>query len=147
MVAASVANARAGSEILSLRRRFLAGMLLQGIGMIASAAAPSLRWAIASFALTGASNALILGPELRLFQELVAERLLGRVFGLRDMLGNIAFVLAFLSAGSVLVLIGVRGVFALGGGTLVVLAAVSAITFRPRRDSAPTALSTATPAI
>jgi len=114
--------------------------------MIASAAAPSLRWAIASFALTGASNALLLGPELRLFQELVSERLLGRVFGLRDMLGNVAFVVAFLSAGAVLALIGVRGVFALGGGTLLALAIVGAVAFRPAREdasrtAAPAALS------
>ncbi|HTX09752.1 MAG TPA: MFS transporter [Solirubrobacteraceae bacterium] len=146
MVAASLINARAGSEILSLRRRLLFGILLEGIGMIASAAAPSLRWAIASFALTGASNALLLGPELRLFQELVSERLLGRVFGLRDMLGNVAFVVAFLSAGAVLALIGVRGVFALGGGTLLALAIVGAVAFRPAREdasrtAAPAALS------
>lgn len=134
MVTASLINARVRSEIPSLRRRLLLGILLEGIGMIASSAAPSLSWAIASFALTGASNALLLGPEIRLFQELVSERLLGRVFGLRDTLCNVGFVVAFLSAGAVLALIGVRGVFALGGGALITLAAVSAIAFRPGRD-------------
>ncbi|HEY4827597.1 MAG TPA: MFS transporter [Solirubrobacteraceae bacterium] len=134
MVAASFINAQAPSEITSLRRRLLLGILLEGIGMIASSVAPSLRTAIASFALTGASNALLLGPELRLFQELVSERLLGRVFGLRGMLCNAAFVVAFLSAGAVLELIGVRGVFALGGGALLALAAISTIAFRPGRD-------------
>ena len=134
MVAASFINARARSEITSLRRRLLLGILLEGIGMIASAAAPSLGAAIASFALTGASNALLLGPELRLFQELVSERLLGRVFGLRGMLCNAAFVVAFLSAGAVIELIGARGVFALGGGALLALAAVSTVAFRPGRD-------------
>ena len=134
MVAASFINAQAPSGITSLRRRLLLGILLEGIGMIASSVAPSLRTAIASFALTGASNALLLGPELRLFQELVSERLLGRVFGLRGMLCNAAFVVAFLSAGAVLELIGVRGVFALGGGALLALAAISTIAFRPGRD-------------
>ena len=43
-----------------------------------------------------------MGLEIRLVHELVGERLLGRVFGLRDMLTNIAFVIAFLSAGAVL---------------------------------------------
>jgi hypothetical protein len=120
--------------------------------MIGSAAVPSLSWAIASFALTGGGNALLFGPELRLFQELVSGRLLGRVYGVRDMLGNVAFVIAFLSAGGVLVLFGVRGVFALGGATLVALAIGSAIAFRPAgaaasRRAAATALSAATSAI
>jgi MFS family permease len=134
MVAASLINARAGSGITSLRRRLLLGILVEGIGMIGSAAAPSLSWAIASFALTGASNALLIGSEIRLFQELVSERLLGRVFGLRDTLCNVAFVVAFLTAGAVLGLLGVQAVFALGGGALVALAAISTTALRPGRD-------------
>jgi MFS family permease len=133
MVAGSLANARAGSDIATLRRRLLLGNALSGVGMIASAAAPSLPWAIGSFALTGISNGLLLGPAVRLVLELVAERLLGRVFGLRDMLGNLAYVLAFLGAGVILEVIGVRAVFALGGGALLILTAGAWAGFRPGR--------------
>lgn len=131
MVVGSVALSRAGSNVAGLRRRLLLGLVLQGIGMIGSATAPSLDWAIASFALTGIGNTLNVGPEIRLIQELVSERLLGRVFGLRDMMTNIAFVLAFLSAGVVLAAVGVRAVFALGGAALVILAVGCCLGFRP----------------
>ncbi len=130
MVIGSVVLSRAGSSVGGLRRRLLVGLVLQGIGMIGSAAAPSLDWAVASFALTGIGNMLSVGPEIRLIQELVGERFLGRVFGLRDMLTNVAFVLAFLSAGAVLAAVGVRAVFALGGAGLVMLAIAGCLGFR-----------------
>jgi MFS family permease len=135
MVVGSVVNASAGSRIGGLRRRWLVGVALDGIGMLGSAAAPGLTWAIASFALTGLSNALIIGPELRLFQELVSERLLGRAFGLRDMLSNIAFVLAFVAAGVLLGLLGVRSLFALGGSALVAMSLLGALLFHPREST------------
>jgi MFS family permease len=135
MIVGSLALSRAGSRVRDLRRRLLVGLVLQGAGMIGSAAAPSLVWALASFALTGFGNALIAGPALRLFQELASERLLGRLTGLRYTLGNIAFVVAFLSAGGVLAALGVRAVFALGGGALLALAILGRLGFRPHRTS------------
>jgi MFS family permease len=137
MIIGSLALARAGSGVLGLRRRLLVGLVLQGAGMVGSAAAPSLAWALASFAVTGVGNTLAVGPEIRLIQELVAERLLGRVFGLRDMLTNIAYVLAFLSAGAVLAAVGVRAVFALGGTCLLMLALAGLLGFRPDRSGDP----------
>jgi len=134
MVGGSLATARAGSSLGGLRRRLLLGLALEGIGMLGSASAPSLDWALASFALTGFSNGLMMGPGLRLFQELVGERLLGRVFGLRNMLFNAAFVLAFLSAGALLGALGARAVFALGGIGMVLLAVAGGAAFRPDRE-------------
>jgi MFS family permease len=139
MAAGSLLSSRAGSKFAVLRRCYLVGLAIQGVGMIGSAAAPGLAWAIASFAVTGAANGLLAGPEVRLLQELVGERLLGRAFGLRSMLVNLAFVLAFLSAGAVLATLGVRAVFALGGGTLVLLALVGWLRFRPTRSVQPLA--------
>ncbi|HUA44450.1 MAG TPA: MFS transporter [Solirubrobacteraceae bacterium] len=137
MLVGSLVLARAGSSLGGLRGRLLLGLGLQGAGMVGSAAAPSLAWAAASFAVTGAGNALIVGADIRLVQELVHERLLGRVFGLRDMLANIAFVLAFLSAGVVLAALGIRAVFAVGGAALVMLAIAGLLTFRPDRSVEP----------
>jgi MFS family permease len=133
MAAGSLANSRVGSVVSRLRRRFLAGVALNGLGLVGSAAAPSLAWAMASFALTGASNGLIVGTELRLYQELVGEELLGRIFGLSEMLNNLAFVLAFLTAGAAISLLGVRGLFALGGAVLLALAGVGIAILRPDR--------------
>ena len=137
MVLGSVMLARAGSSVIGLRRRLLIGLVIQGAGMVGSAVAPDLTWAVASFAVTGVGNALNVGPELRLIPELVSQRLLGRVFGLRDMLGNVAFVLAFLSASAVLAAVGVRAVFVLGGFGMVLLAIAGGLAFRPERSAAP----------
>ena len=137
MVVGSLVLARAGSSVSGLRRRMLVGLVLQGAGMVASAAAPDLTWAVASFAVTGVGNALNVGPEVRLIPELVSERLLGRVFGLRDMLCNVAFVLAFLSASAVLAAVGVRAVFVLGGSGMVLLAIAGGLAFRPERSGDP----------
>jgi MFS family permease len=132
LVTGSFVSRKSGDRIATMRRWLLGGLALNGVGMLASAAAGSLGWAVVTFACTGLFNAFIMTPELRLFQELVAERLLGRVFGLREMLGNVAFVAAFLSAGLLLALLGPRALFAVGGAGLVVLAGAGALWFRPR---------------
>ena len=131
MVAASVLNSRLGSVVARLRRRWLVGIAVNGAGMLATALAPSLAVALLTFALTGMSNMLIVGPEIRLVQELAGERLLGRVFGLRDLSGNIAFVVAFLGAGVLLSTVGVRAAFAVGGVALLALAPLGAVLFHP----------------
>jgi hypothetical protein len=58
-------------------------------------------------------------------------RAAARVFGPRDTVGNLAYVVAFLSAGAGLALLGVRAVFALGGVALIALTAAAWIGLRP----------------
>jgi MFS family permease len=130
MVAGSWANARAGSEIGVLRRRWLLGIALSGLAMAAAAVAPNLGVALVAFTLIGLAENLLVGPEMRLVQELVSERLLGRVFGLKDVLENIAFVSAFVGAGALLTLAGVRVVFVGAGLVTVALAIFGALRFR-----------------
>jgi MFS family permease len=137
MVIGSIVNARMGSDVGNLRTRLLVGLALNGVGMVASAIAPSLQWAIGSFLLTGISNSLIVGPEARLFQELVAERLLGRMFGLQSMLTDIAYVVAFLGSGLLLATLGVRSVFAVGGSLLLALTIAGWLGFDPARRTEP----------
>jgi MFS family permease len=133
MVAGSWANARAGCDIASLRRRWLFGIAMSGIAMAAAAIAPNFPAALVSFTLIGLAENLLVGPEMRLVQELVAERLLGRVFGLKDVLENVAFVSAFLGAGALLTIAGVRTVF-VGAGLLTLgLAAVAGFSFKTGR--------------
>jgi MFS family permease len=137
MAAGSAATARAGSSVHRLRRWLIVGLAMQGAGMVASAAAPSLALAAGSFALTGAGNAFFGAPEVRLLQELAGDRLLGRIFGLRDTACNLAYVLAFLSAGAVLAALGVRAVFALGGVALLALTAAAVLGFRLSQTGEP----------
>jgi len=89
--------------------------------------------ALVAFTFIGLGENLLVGPEMRLMQEMVTERLLGRVFGLKDVLENIAFVSAFLGAGALLSLAGVRAVFVGAGVVTVALAIVGAVAFRTRR--------------
>jgi hypothetical protein len=115
---------------------WLAGNGLCAAGMIGSAVAPSLVVAAGTFALTGAANALILSPEIRLFQQLVPGGVLGRVLGFRETATNTAMLAAFLSAGALLSLFNTRAVFAIGGVALLALTVVALFTFKlePRRQ-------------
>ncbi len=140
MVAGSWANARAGSELTDLRRRWLFGIALSGIAMTGAAIAPNLAAALIAFTLIGLAENLLVGPEMRLVQELVSERLLGRVFGLKDVLENVGFVTAFLGAGALLTLANVRVVFVSAGLLTVALAAVAAVSFTTHRTNEATAV-------
>lgn len=140
MVAGSWTNARAGSDIDGLRRRWLVGITLSGIAMAVAAVAPNLPLALIAFTFIGLGENLLVGPEMRLMQEMVSDRLLGRVFGLKDVLENVAFVTAFLGAGALLTLAGVRAVFAGAGVVTVALAAVGALAFRTRKVAGQPAL-------
>jgi MFS family permease len=139
MVAGSWFNARAGSEIPGLRKRWLFGIALSGLAMAGAAVAPSLVIALIAFTFIGLGENLLVGPEMRLVQELVAERLMGRVFGLKDALENVAFVGAFLGAGALLSVSGVRVVFAGAGLLTLALAGVGAFCFRQRAAAEATA--------
>jgi MFS family permease len=134
MIAAAFINARAGTSILSLRKRWLLGIAIDGAAMIATALAPDLEVALFTFALTGLGNVLLIGPEMRIIQELVSERLLGRVFSLRDVLTNTCFVVAFLIAGAVLTFLGSRDIFWIGGIFTLVLTLAAASLFHPQAD-------------
>lgn len=141
MVAGSWANARAGSDVGGLRRRWLFGIALSGLAMAGAALAPNFAVALAAFTLIGWAENVLVGPEMRLVQELVSDRLLGRVFGVKDVLENIAFVSAFLGAGALLALVGVRVVF-VGAGLLTLgLAALGAICFPAARSDPSTTTS------
>jgi MFS family permease len=137
MVAGSWTNARAGSNVEGLRRRWLFGIALSGVAMAVAALAPNLPLALVAFAFIGLGENLLVGPEMRLVQELVTERLHGRVFGLKDVLENIAFVSAFIGAGALLSFVGVRAVFVAAGVLTMALAAVGALAFHTRGTRVP----------
>lgn len=130
LLAGAAYTSRLGSRVGILRANFLAGVCISGIAMLACAAAGSLAWALIPFALGGFGNAVIVNPEIRLLQELVAERLRGRVFGLRDASECACFALAFLAAGALLGFIGPRSMYVLSGVLLVATAALGLLVFK-----------------
>ncbi len=137
MVIGTWASARAGSDLGSLRRRWLFGIALSGVAMSLAGLAPNLAVALIAFALIGLGESLLVGPEMRLVQEMVSERLLGRVFGLKDVLENIGFVTAFVGASALLSLAGVRAVFVGAGLFTLAVSAVGGLVFSERRAVTP----------
>jgi hypothetical protein len=137
LVTGSLLCAKAGSCLSRLRRLWIIGNAVCGVGMIGSAAAPNLAAASCAFALTGAANAIIVAIELRLLQELVSPGQLGRVLGAHDTLQNVAVLAAFLSAGALVSPGASRTAFAAGGAMLVLLAVMAAVLLAPRARSEP----------
>jgi MFS family permease len=110
-----------GGEPAELKRRWLIGLSVVSVGFVACGAAPTLAVASLAFALAGVGNGLILVYERLLIQVTVPDRLMGRVFGVKDGLTSWAFAAAFLSAGGLVEAFGPRAlIVAAGVGGLVV---------------------------
>jgi MFS family permease len=133
MLAGSAYNSRLGASVGTLRLHFLAGVALDGAALLVCAAASNFVGALTGFALAGFANVLLVGPEVRLVQELVTDDFLGRVFGLRDTLQFSSYAVAFVGAGALLSAAGPRAVYVVSGALLLALAPVGFVTFRPAR--------------
>lgn len=111
-----------------LRRRFLQGAMLMGLGCLLSGLAPSLPAALLTFTLAGFGNGLLLVHERLIVQYDVPDPVLGRAFGVKDALASWAFGVAFFAAGALLTLVAPNELITLAGvGGLLVFAA-SALT-------------------
>ena len=119
-VGGSLSGSKGGTPA-ELKRWWLIGLAVVSVGFIACGAAPGVLIATLAFALAGVGNGLILVYERLLIQELVPDRLMGRVFGVKDGLTSWAFAAAFLSAGGLVELMGARALIIVAGcGGLVV---------------------------
>ena len=98
----------AGAAPATLKERFGIGLLVIGAGFIASGVAPSFAVALVAFALGGLGNGMVIVYERQLIQATVPDRLAGRVFGMKDALSAWGFGVAFVLAGALITLIGVR---------------------------------------
>jgi MFS family permease len=105
----------AGAAPAILKERFGIGLLVLGAGFIASGLAPSFAVALAAFALGGLGNGMVIVYERQLIQATVPDRLAGRVFGMKDALSAWGFGLAFILAGALITLIGVRELLVVAG--------------------------------
>jgi MFS family permease len=138
----SLAGSRGGPPAL-LRRRFLQGTVLMGLGFVLAGLAPTAVVALLTFMLAGFGNGLLLVHERVIVQETVPDELLGRAFGVKDALASWAFGLAFFAAGGLLTVVESRELIIGSGVGGLVVAAGCAIALRRegsrRRDSEPAA--------
>ena len=108
-----------------LRRRYLQGLFVIGIGFMAPERRPGCPSPLLTFTLAGFGNGLLLVHERLLIQAVVPEHLQGRVFAVSDTAVSWAFAIAFLAAGPLLTEIGVRATLVIAGGMSVVVAVLA----------------------
>ena len=123
----SLTGSGGGSANL-LRRRFLLGAFLMGLGFLLTGLAPSFAAGLVTFALAGVGNGMLLVHERVIVQGTVSDVLLGRTFGVKDALASWAFGSAFFAAGALLTAINVRELIVgvgVGGLTVAALCAIA----------------------
>jgi MFS family permease len=128
-VAGSLSGSRGGEPAI-LKRRFLGGLALVGAGFVACAFAPAFVAAMPAFAIAGIGNGLLLVYERLLIQTTVDDTVMARVFGVRDGLSAWAFMAAFLTAGALIEVFGVRTVLAIAGGGALMVWGISRFALR-----------------
>jgi MFS family permease len=127
----SLQGATSGDELV-MKRRYLNGLVLNGVALIASGLSPSLWPAFAAFALAGFGNGVLLVHERLLIQATVPESLHGRVFAMSDTLVSWAFALAFVGASPILSVISARTLILAIGVVGLIAAIATALSLRGR---------------
>jgi MFS family permease len=118
-IAGSLSGSRGGSPQL-LKSRYQLGLLVLAVGFLSSAVSPNYAAALVAFVIAGLGNGMLLVFERLIIQAFVPDRLAGRVFGIKDALSAWAFGSAFICAGALVSLLGVRELLlAAGAGTVV----------------------------
>ena len=113
-VAGSLTGTKGGAPAL-LKRRYRLGILVLAVGFVLSGLAPGFGAAVGAFVLGGFGNGMVIVFERQLIQATVPDHLAGRIFGVKDALSAWAFGLAFISAGALITLIGVRELLVAAG--------------------------------
>jgi MFS family permease len=113
-----------------LRRRYLQGLFIIGIGFVLSGAAPNLAIALATFGLAGFGNGLLLVHERLMIQAIVPDRLQGRIFAVSDTVVSWAFGVSFVIAGPLISQLGVRATILIAGGAALAVAVFAALGLR-----------------
>jgi MFS family permease len=140
-----------GSTIGALRGRadgwtMLATLVGGGIALIASALAPSVEVAAATFLVTGMLAGAYMSSEHQLVARLAPDAVLGRVFGLKDALDATALCSAFVLGALIASHSDARVVFAVAGGAaLLVAIPATVLLLRSGVVARPSATSSITP--
>jgi MFS family permease len=131
-IVGSLAGSRGGPPD-HLRRRFVQGAVLMGLGFLLSGVAPGLMVAALTFTLAGFGNGLLLVHERVLVQETVPDVIMGRAFGIKDALASWAFGSAFIAAGALLTILSARELIVIAGGGVLVVSVVCALALSRER--------------
>jgi hypothetical protein len=108
------------------RRRYLAGLAMASVGLLAAGLAPAVGAAVAAFVLAGAGNGYAVASERVLLQRWVPDALRARVFGAKHAMISTAMLTSYTVTGGLLALVDVRIVF-VGAGVAGLLAATLAV--------------------
>jgi MFS family permease len=114
------------------RVTYFAGLGGVAIGMVSTAFAPGLGFALFTFGFTGAANGLFNTSNRILLQRTIPEQVHGRAFGLVDSLDSWGFGLAVIAGGALAAACSGRAIFGLSGGILLVVWAGAAFALRDR---------------
>ncbi|NLT06337.1 MAG: MFS transporter [Solirubrobacterales bacterium] len=128
-IAGSLSGAKGGSPP-ELKRRYLIGLAVLGVGLVAIGLTGNLYVGFATFALGGFGNGQLLVYERLLIQEACPDELFGRVFGIKDALTAWAFAVAFLVGGGAVSAAGPAAVIAGAGALCLLVAWVVALLLR-----------------
>jgi MFS family permease len=131
----SLAGAGGGAAPL-LKRRFLQGLVLTGLGGVIAAVAPGLVIGTLAFAIGGFGNGFFITHQRLLIQADVPERLQGRTFGLLDTCTSWGLAIAFMSGGALTAIAATRELMLATGVWELALAFAAVIALRShwRRD-------------
>jgi MFS family permease len=137
-IAGSLRGSEGGGPPL-LRRRYLQGLFVIGVGFVASGAAPGLAIALLTFALAGFGNGLLLVHERLLIQSVVPDGLQARIFAVSDTVVSWAFGISFVAAGPLIDAIGVRETILIAGTVGLVVAGLATLGLRGEWRAQPAA--------
>jgi MFS family permease len=132
-VLGSLASARS-TTLARLKRGYVAGHGVLGLGLLGTALAPTVAWAAAGFFVTGLGTSAAMTHDRGLLQQLVPGHMLSRVHGLVGSIEAWGLAGAALLGGTLATLLGARGVFVVSGCALVLIAALSALVLLPRTN-------------
>jgi MFS family permease len=119
-----------GGDAAWLKRRYLQGLLLMGLGDLSAGGAMNVWPALPAFALAGFGNGLFVVHQRLLFQTQISDRLRGRVFAVSDAVVSWGFAVAFLGGGAIAAALGPRPVVLLAGAGGIANAALAAAGLR-----------------
>jgi MFS family permease len=122
-----------GGDVPALRRGYLIGLLVVGVALIAMSVAPTFALACVAFVVVGIGNGMVLIYGRLLLQVAVPDRMLGRIFGIKDAVLSGAFGIAFISAGALAEGLGTRAVLAIAGAGSIATWIVAAPALRRAR--------------
>jgi MFS family permease len=130
LVLGTVLSGPRENPVGTMRSSYFRALGMAAAGIAIMAASPDLPIALLGCLILGAGNGLAVARHLQLIQLTTPERLIGRINGLLNAAEAAAFVVAFVVAPTAVVLLGVRGTFAISAAGVFVAAVVGFVRMR-----------------